>query len=304
MSSSEEHLESALKEYNDRVNALEEEGSDVDLLDALINRGCVLSMMGHCVSALSDFDDAAEIAGRIEDGGGEVDAGAYVKLFVSRGEAGGGKHPEDMAADYSLAASRLKKLSDGSRYYDGRKTVYMCIRCCGDLYDCGFPAIAGPFIEKAYSLLACKDDDWSRNRYAEVLNLEGAILFDADDMDGAAELFSSSIDAGAALLEKGRLEDMMTLVFPFISRGDAFQRKGMIDPYMSDRRAAIVLLEELLEANRLDDVHVLAKLHQDMANTYLTLNKVKEAEEHLLKDAILNLNGAKEYLREFGRRDA
>jgi tetratricopeptide (TPR) repeat protein len=285
------------------VNSLEGAGATEDLLDALINRGCVLSMMGHYVSALSDFDDAAEIVDMIEGAEKDVDAGTYVKLFVSKGEIQGGECAAVAAEDYSRAASRLRGLSEDSRYYDGRKTVHMCVKCCEDLVDKGFPLLAAPFIEKAYSLLSCKDDDWSRNRFAEVLNLEGTTLFDTDE-DRAAECFSASIDAGTALLEAGCLDDMMTLVFPFISRGDVFQRKGMIEPYMGDRKAAITLLEEMLGANRLDDVHVLAKLHQDMANTYLTLNKVKEAEEHLVKDVVLNMNGAREYIREFVRRGA
>ena len=56
-----DHLEATLQLCNDRINQLEgSECSDGEMLDALINRGSVLCMMEYYVSALSDFNDAAD----------------------------------------------------------------------------------------------------------------------------------------------------------------------------------------------------------------------------------------------------
>jgi len=297
-----EHLETALKEYNERVNALESSGSDAELLDAYINRGCVLSMMDYYVAAISDFDDAVEIINHLEARGVEIDAGTYVKTYISRGEIRGGDDLRPMADDYAMAATRLSKLNDHSKYFDHKKIIMTCISCVEDLVDENFPAEVDPFLNKAWSMLIGKEDSWSRNRYLELLNLKGQAEVDLLATDNAMESFSDAIDVGRELLERAGLDDMMSLVFAFVSRGDIEQEKGIIESYIIDRKAAITLLEQLLEVNKLDDVQVLAQLHQDLANTYLTLNKVKEAEEHLMREVMLNVDGARDYIREYADR--
>ena len=61
MRSSDAHLEKALDEYNSKVSELEDGNDMPALLDAYINRGCVLSMLDSTVSAISDFDSAIDI---------------------------------------------------------------------------------------------------------------------------------------------------------------------------------------------------------------------------------------------------
>jgi len=300
--SSDEHLEIALKDYNDKVNKLEESGTPEELLDAYINRGCVLSMMEYYVSALSDFDEAAELIDKFEANGVRIDAGTYVKTYVSRGEIQGGDDMRSMAEDYAKAAKRLPDLKEDSKYYDRKKIINMCIACTEGLVDEKFPAEIDPFVEKCYSYLIAKEDAWSNNRYIEIVNLRGQASMDLFKSDEAIECFSSAIDSGIKLLEEGKLDDVMSLVFPYVSRGDVEQQEGLLEPYFADRKAAIVLLEELLSANKLDDIKVLVTLHQDLANTYLTLNKMKEAEEHLMREVELDVNGAREYIRNFADR--
>ncbi len=301
--SADEHLETALEEYNDKVNRLESEGgSDEELLDAYINRGCVLSMMEYYVAAISDFDDAIEIMRHIEASGKKVDAGSFVKAYVSRGEIRGGDDLRPMADDYANAATRLNELNNDSKYYDRKKTIVMCIGCAEDLVDENFPAEIDPFLEKAWALLLTKEDPWSKNRYLEMLDLKGQAELDLEATNEAMESFSDAITVGKELLEMEKLEDVMSLVFAFISRGDIEKDKGLIDQNMLDRKSAIILLEQMLEVGKLDDVHLLAQMHQDLANTYLTLNKVKEAEEHLMREVALDMNGAKEYIENFANR--
>jgi tetratricopeptide (TPR) repeat protein len=293
-----EHLEVMLRDCNDRINQLEgSEYSDEDMLDALINRGSVLSMMEYYTSSLSDLNDAVDLIIKMEGGGKHVDAGSFVRAFVSRG--GLIEDLDHIAEDYAMASTRLAELGDDSRFYDRKKIVRMCLDCCEDLLDIGHPGGVVPFVDKMYELLIGRDDDWSRNRYLEMLNVSAHSMVEMGIEDDAAEYFSDAIGIGYTLFEKNSLEDIMYLVFALVMRGDIEQKKGLLEQYFIDRRAAISLLEELLSMNKLDDITVLARLHQDIASSYMTLNMVKEAEEHLMREVILNMDGAEEYIREY-----
>jgi tetratricopeptide (TPR) repeat protein len=136
-----------------------------------------------------------------------------------------------------------------------------------------------------------------------MLNICGQSMKDMNLEDEAVEYFTEAIAIGYLLFEEDRLEDLMSLVFAYVMRGDIEQTKGFLEPYFIDRRAAISLLEELLAVNKLDDMSILIRLHQDVASAYLTLNMVKEAEEHLMREVVLNLDGAEQYIREYVVRD-
>ena len=302
MPSFDEHLESMLRDCNDRINQLEVSGSsDEDMLDALINRGSVLSMMEYYTSALSDFNDAADLIAQMERGGKTADPGSFVRVFVSRGELNA--DPTQMAEDYSIASTRLAEVKENTKFYDRKKIIRMCTDCCEDLIDNGLPGGTPPYIDKLYEMLVGRDDDWSRNRYLETMNLSAQSMFDLGMEDEAMEYFSEAVVTGYELFKKNSLEDLMSLVFALVVRGDIEQRKGLLEQYFVDRKAAISLLEELLSMNKLDDISVLVRMHQDVANTYMTVNKVKEAEEHLMREVILNMDGAEEYIREYVNRD-
>ena len=293
-----EHLEAMLQDCNDRVNLLEEkEGSDEDMLDALINRGSVLSMMESYTSALSDFNDAVDIIYKMEKEGKKVDPGSFVRVFVSRGELFGSE--DQMAEDYAMASTRLNEVEEGTKYYDRKKIVRMCLDCGEDLLEGGHPGGAPPFMDKLFEMLNGRDDDWSRNRFVEMLNISAQSMKEMKMDDDAVEFFSNAISVGIALYDKNTLEDLTSLIFAFVIRGDIEQEKGLVDQYFVDRKAAIALLEELLSMNKLDDISLLIRLHQDVASTYLTLNQVKEAEEHLMREVMLNIDGAEEYVKEF-----
>ncbi|MCL2295469.1 MAG: hypothetical protein FWC29_00090 [Methanomassiliicoccaceae archaeon] len=297
-----DHLEAILQDCNDRVNQLEESGgSDEEMLDALINRGSVLSMMEYYTAALSDFDDAVDIIVRTEKAGKAVDPGCFVRSFVSRGELVADK--DQTAEDYVVASTRLRELNDNSKFCDRKKTVWICLDCGRDLIYSGHPEGAVPFADKLYEMLTGKDDSWSRNRYMETLSMSAKSMEDMG-MDGEAlEYYTEAIRVGHSLLEKSSLEDMEGLIFALVLRGNLEKKKGLMEPYFADRKTAISLFEELLFHNRLDDTSMLVTLHQDMASTYLSLNKVKEAEEHLMKEVALSMDGAEEYIREFIKKD-
>jgi tetratricopeptide (TPR) repeat protein len=293
-----EHLEVMLQDCNDRVNYLEESGgSEEEMLDALVNRGSVLSMMEYYTSALSDFNDAVDIILQMESEGKQVDPGTFVRVYLSRGELYGDSG--QTAEDYAAASTRLGEVEDGTKFYDRKKIIRACLDCCEDLLDSGHPGGTPPFIDKLYEMLAGREDDWSKNRYLEMLNISAQSMKDMGMDDEAMEYFSGAIEAGLSLLGRNTLEDLMSLTFAFVVRGDIEQKKGLIDPYLLDRKTAISLLEELMSMNKLDDTSLLIRLHQDLASTYLTLNMVKEAEEHLMREVMLNMDGAEEYIREY-----
>ncbi|MCL2295635.1 MAG: hypothetical protein FWC29_00945 [Methanomassiliicoccaceae archaeon] len=296
-----ERLEAMLQDCNDRVNDLEEsEGSEEEMLDALINRGSVLSMMESYTSALSDFNDAVDIIIQMEKEKKRVDPGSFVRVFVSRGELYGDR--DQMAEDYAIASTRLGEVGENTKFYDRKKIIRMCTDCCEDLLESGHSGEAYPFLDKLNEMLAGHKDDWSRNRYMEMLNISAQSMTEMNMDNEAMEYFSNAIDIGLSLSDKDALEDTMSLIFAFVSRGDIEQRKGLIDQHLADRKAAISLLEDLMSMNKLDDVSLLVRLHQDVANTYLTLNMVKEAEEHLMREVMLDMDGAEEYIREYVNR--
>jgi len=293
-----EHLEALLQDCNNRINQLEESGySDEEMLDALINRASVLSMMEFYTSALSDINDAVDIIIMMEESGRTVDPGCFVRVFVSRGELSGDK--DCMAEDYAIASSRLQEVGVNTKYFDRKKIVRICLDCSEDLIDCGHPEGTAVFVDKLYEMLVGRDDNWSRNRYLEMLNISAESMNEMNMEDEALEYFSEAIAVGYSLFEKDSLDELMSLIFALVLRGDIEQKKGLLDQYFLDRRAAISLLEEMLSMNKLDDISLLIRLHQDVANAYLTLDMVKEAEEHLMKEVMLNMDGTDEYIREY-----
>ncbi|MCL2148974.1 MAG: hypothetical protein FWH47_06535 [Methanomassiliicoccaceae archaeon] len=299
-----EHLEAVLQDCNDRVNRLEEAGCpDAEMLDALIDRGSVLSMMEHYTSALSDLEDAVDMIIRMEREGEPVDPGSFVRVFVSRGGIYAESDPGMMADDYAIASMRLHEFDEGSRLYDRRKVVQMCLGCCEGLLNGGRPEGVPPFADKIRAELAGLTDGWSRNRRLEMFVMSAQSMEETGMEAQALWLFNEAVRTGYGLFDEGSLEDPMPLVFALVLRGDIEQRRGLLEQYILDRKAAISLLEELLSANRLDDIQVLVRLHQDVANTYLTLDRVKEAEEHLMKEVMLSMDGAEEYIREYVDKD-
>lgn len=292
------HLEKALAEFNDRVNDLEEKGSTRELLDAYINRGCVLSMMGSVVSAIDDFNEAAAIVEKLEAEGEELDPGYIVKIHVSRGELQSEQTMKRMLDDYRIASEHLSELKDGSKYYGRKDILEMCLNCASDLVDNDFPEESKAFSEKGLSLVIGMDDDYSRNCYVELSNLAGQARMDGEDNESALKYFTEAVRVGEALNSENRLSDMMDLVYAYISKGDMEEAMDMKEALVEDREAAIELLEMLKYTGSLDDEELLSNLHGETAQLYMNMGRIREAEKHLLKQVSYNLAGSTHYLDE------
>ncbi|AGI47782.1 hypothetical protein TALC_00786 [Thermoplasmatales archaeon BRNA1] len=305
MQSSDEHLERALSEYNEAVNRLEADGPSTELLDALINRGRILSMMDSWVTAMEDFNDAVDIIDTLSREGKKVDAGTYVMAYISRGILQGEKDDKAMYDDYMAASVRLPEVGEKSRFYDRKSLIKECIDCAGDLVEADLQDGADPFIEKALSLLVGYDDPWSRNRYFEAMSARGQTLMLNSDNVPAIKAFDETIRVGEELLSDGELDDELLLVYAYVSRGDMESDEKMSDAFFTDRERAIGLMKEMMDNNALEDVELLSELHGEIAKAYMEKGDMKKAESHLLKQVSLNLNGAKGYMDEnnLGPRD-
>ncbi|MGN0098491.1 MAG: hypothetical protein ACI38Y_04110 [Candidatus Methanomethylophilaceae archaeon] len=295
MDSSDAHLERALEEYNQKVNELEPQGPTEQLLEAYINRGCILSMMEYRTSAMEDLDSASELIEYLETDGDEVDAGTYVKTYAEMGNLLFEQGADPVEA-YVRAGLRVSKLNDRSRHFDHRSIVRMCIGVTEDLIDSEYPEDTEPFLGKGMSMVMTKRDAWSMNRYLELLNLEAEVADAKNDPQSAIESYARAIDVGTELLGMEQLEDPEELVMSFVSKAEAEDGLGLTDMYLSDANAAIVLMEQMLEFNRLDDTEVLISLHHDMAGVLMKNGRIEEAEKHLMKAMSLGVHGASEYM--------
>ena len=93
-----------------------------------------------------------------------------------------------------------------------------------------------------------------------------------------------------------QLEDPEELVMSFVSKAEVEDGLGLTDMYLADANAAVVLMEQMLEFNRLDDTEVLISLHHDIAGVLMKSGRIEEAEKHLMKAMSLGVHGASEYM--------
>jgi len=302
MRPSEAHLEKALEEFNDKVDRLERDGDDRGLLDAYINRGCVLSMMDSVVSAIDDFNEAAEIISGLQRKGETVDPGYIVKTYVSRGELQSEGTMKDMLDDYRVAASVLKDLKEGSKYYDREGIVTMCVNCAGDLIEFDFTEDSEPFTKKGLELVVGRNDRFSRNAYVKLNNLSGQACMDDENNKTALKYFDEAVRVAQELAIKDELDDRMDMVYAYVSRGDVEEFLKMDGKLLEDREAAISILEDMKYKGALDDDELLSNLHGETAQLYMKAGRIKDAERHLLKQVSYNLSGSTEYLNENGEQ--
>ncbi len=286
MLSSDAHLEKALEEYNAKVNMLEQKGTPRDLLDAYINRGCVLSMLECDVSAIDDFDEAIGIITDLENSGNSVDTGIFVKAYLSRGELHSAKNPELMADDYRVAVSRIPYLNEDSKYFDIKTIADVCATCAGDLVDNDFPADALSFADNCIRVCEKQDGDFFQNCLLDAYNIRGQALMDLGRNEEAYEYFCKAIVLGTKLFKNNVLDETMGLVLAYVSKGDLDEFFNKEKEFFADREAAIELMEDMKVMGTLDDDELLSNLHGEVAQAYMGKGMIKEAEKHLLKQAL------------------
>ncbi len=293
---SEDYLERALSDYNDKVNSLESAGDSEELLEAYVNRGCVLKMLEHFTSSMDDLQSASEMAERIG-----TDDGTYVKMYSALGELY--QHfGMDTAEPLGKAASRLAKISSSSHHFDARRVVTMCIRSSEVLLDDGYDEEALPFLEKALAATESKLDPWMRNRRMEAYDLLGEMYDTMEEPAKAAEYYTEASDLGTDLMRSGHLEDTEQLAATYMAKAECELDLGMIDQFVADSDAAILLIEEMHRNGMIDSMKEATEICHNVAAEFMKVGRVAEAEKYLMKAMSLSLEGAKEYIEGQGKR--
>lgn len=279
MEKTDAHLEASLDGLNSRVNELESKGDSVELMEAYVNRGSILSMLGYRTSAIDDLQSAADIASELPPN--MVDAGTFVKIHTALAsmimEQGG-----DPLDEYILAATRLDELHPGSAHFDKRSAVRMCSASAEDLMDCENPDYAMRYLDRGLEI-ASGTDPWSENRCLDMLIQYAESADMMNDVRLAVERCSTAIDVGSELLENGLLEDVEQLVSALVLRASGESDLGINDSAVIDLNAAVGILEGMLENHSLPDTEVLMSLHHDLAGALMKAGRVEEAEKHLIR---------------------
>ena len=294
MRASDEHLEQALKEYNDKISALEVNGTDDELLEALVNRSTILMLLGSYTASMTDAEEAIELSKGMKD----VDIGTFVKMYENRGQMIFDDNEEMMVSDYSMIISRLDEIHGEIRHYDWKALIMMCQGCAEDLIDCDRFEMSVPFTQKALELMKDASDIWSMNRKMEIQNLIGQADTGMGLDDNAIDAYSESILMGEQLYDASRIEDPIQLVFAYVYRGDIMEAKHELEKMWNDHESALVILEELNNRNRLSDPELLIKLHQSLASSMMESGEIERAEKHLMRAINLGVPGMKDAIDE------
>ena len=288
-------LEKALDEYNSTVNMLEPKGTSYELVDAYVNRGCILYMMGYTTSSMEDLSAASEMIDALEESGNKVDAGTYVKAHATMGsilfEQG-----SEIIEEYSYAMTRLGELNPESKHFDRAGIIRMCIESAENLLDSEYAEESKEFVSKGLSILERSTDHWSENRKMELRTLMGECETSLGNHSSAVESYSEAISIGTALMDQSALSDMEELIVPIIARAHSESELDLKELYIKDMELAISLLEEMQRANRLESTDILVNLHQDLASAFISMGRMSEAEKHLMRAVSMGVNGAKDYL--------
>jgi len=294
MRASDEHLEQALREYNDKVSELEISGTKEELLEALVNRSTILMLLGSYTSSMTDVEEAIELSEEMDD----IDVGTFVKMYENRGQMLFDEDEEMMLSDYTKIISRLDEIHGDVRHYGWKDLIMMCDGCAEDLIDLGFFESSVPFTTKAMELIGSNTDNWSTNRKLETLNLIGQADSGMGLDDNAADAYSESIAYGKRLYEISRIDDPMELVFSYIYRGDIMESRKDMEAMWRDHECALEILEELNSNNRLGDTDLLVKLHQSLASSMMDSGRIERAEKHLMRAINLGVPGMKDAMDE------
>lgn len=290
-------------DLNARVSEADAKGSDEELLDLLINRGSVLKLLDSTVSAVADFEDAASIMEDMEDSGTPVDAGVFVKVYVSLGELFVGDGVGESTSEYySIAASRLHGLNERSRYYNDRECVAMCVSCANDLLDVSRPHEAIPFLDKALETLGNPVEKWHRNRSLGVRNAVARAFMDMGDTEKALDTFKDAVTIGSQLYEEGVLEDEFELILPLVYAGDLMESAGDLDGFVECHLSAVSIMEEMDASSMKVDRDLLTDLHRGVAMALMKLGKAAEAEKHLMRVISLDVPAIDRAIDDLGIR--
>lgn len=299
MRRSDEHLERALEEYNQKISELESNGSSrEEMLEALVNRSTVLLMLESYTSSMEDSEDAIELSKLMESKGEPVNVGTYMKMYENHGQLLYDSDNDGMAEDYAKIVSKLDRTGGDIRHYDKRSLIVMCIDCAEDLIDVDKEENAIPFLQKAIEFIGGDLDKWSRNHKVHILNLLAEIGHSLGQDDGSLSNLEECIRLAGELMFSSSIDDPNELVNAYILRGDILESMGKLEGMWESHEAAAEILEKMYLEHKLDDVQLLINLHQGIATSMMNAGKIDLAEKHLMRSINLGIPGMKEAMKE------
>ncbi len=175
---SEEYLLKTLAEYNEEIGRLEEQEPSGELIEALANRGNVLSMLELYSSSLDDLKYAAALTEEIE-----TDPGTFIYVHTALGKMCG-QLGLDAAPHLRKAAEKLDKLNGTARHFDSKRAVRTCMDS-SDLLIEEDEETALIYLNKTIELTSGKTDPWMENCRISALFDIGNIEFDSERYDDA-----------------------------------------------------------------------------------------------------------------------
>ncbi len=299
MRRSDEHLERALEEYNQKISELESNGSSrEEMLEALVNRSTVLLMLESYTSSMEDSEDAIELSKLMESKGEAVNVGTYMKMYENHGQLLYDSDNDGMAEDYAKIVSKLDRTGGDIRHYDKRSLIVMCIDCAEDLIDVDKEENAIPFLQKAIEFIGGDLDKWSRNHKVHILNLLAEVGHSLGQDDGSLSNLEECIRLAGELMFSSSIDDPNELVNAYILRGDILESMGNLEGMWESHEAAAEILEKMYLEHKLDDVQLLINLHQGIATSMMNAGKIELAEKHLMRSINLGIPGMKEAMKE------
>lgn len=278
MDASETHLRHALEDCNNAVDELRGKNGSPELLGAYARRASVLAMMGYRTSALDDIDSAKELSERIPEPNPSIMFRIYITEAILLYE-----QDSDPIESYFNASGYLSKVHEDDAFYDQRSLLDACITAISDLLDYDHAEDTRPFIEKAYSLCMSFDNPWVMNRKLEVCNLDGEACEAMGAIPGAIDAYGRAVQIGMELLSMGSLEDEEELVSAMISKGNCEQESGEPVSALTDFRSAALIMEQMLENHRLEDIEILSDVYRNIASILISQGREDEGESYLIK---------------------
>ena len=306
MKGSDQHLERALKEYNQKISDLEAgEGSNEEMLEALVNRSTILLLMESFTSSMEDSEDAMRLASIMESKGEHVDTGTYIKMYENHGQLLYENDNDGMAEDYGKILPKLDEVNPVNvrvRHYDDRGLIIMCENCAEDLIDASKLEMATQFLRKALVIIGRSRAMWYRNRKVSILYLIGQTENDMGLKKEALKTLKECVRIGTKMVYDYSLDDYTDVVNADILRGDILESMGDLEGMWAAHEQAAVLLESLYADKRIDDAELLINLHQGIATSMMNAGRIELAEKHLLRAIRLGIPGMKEAMDEIADR--
>lgn len=297
-----EYLESMLDEYNGKVNSLIG-GDAAELMEACMNRGCILVMLGHQTSAMDDFETVLELAETMESEGRRPEGDTVFKALTTMGLALYAEGQEFLPA-LEAASAMVPSLGRNVGHFDRRSLTRTCLDCADALMDKGSYEHAAGFLRRVLEDTDGSMDRWSRNKHAEAMLMTA----ECGEMSGresvAASVYTDTIAECKALMMDESLDNMDTVINAFMGRALCHNAMGDREAYVEDLMSGAEAIKAVHEAGGTYDRDTEAEVNNLIARELASMGRDAEAERYMLRSMTIGLEASAELNKtDFGDDD-